>query len=302
MDYILEEVDTSGRKVTRNILVQNNRISYISDRPLRMSTKKVNLHHFNLLPGFVMTDFDLYEKAMEGQLKESLKQLVKLGCTTVVTAFPMYFERDFETNLVNYRELLKESYIDYCLGLSIPIQKLSPKIIRMCQREKLSFISLEIEQPEDFNNIIWEWIRDANFPYQVQLIPNWRKLKFEGKKKKQIIQHFYNTTSQRDIEVIQDHPGDKIPLKLNVLKQLGIYPQKGDFVTGGVVDYLLFNSTTNSKGRSKILLEEYKKIEPSIVVKEGEIIKAGDQLLFEDGQGKELVIKRTGIFKSPQQF
>jgi hypothetical protein len=299
MDYILEEVDASGKKVTKNVLVQQNRITYISDRPLRMEYTRVTLQNFQLLPALVMADCSLYQNAKDGTLLQALDELVKKGCTTVITAFPMYYEREFEVGLDYIRDMLKISYLDYCIGLSIPIHKLTPSIIRMCQRKKLPFIMLEIEHPEEINNIVWEWIRDANFPFEVQLIPNWDKLKLEGKRKKHLIGHFHKLTNQKDIAVVTDYPGEKRPLGLNILKQLGIYPQKGDFVRNGELDYILYlDSSTDKEKFKRKVIDHLDEKEPAIVVKDGVVIKAGDNLFAETGQGKEITIKRPGIFKS----
>lgn len=286
MDYILEEVDVKGKKVTRNLLVKENRIAYISDRSLRMNKTRVNLKGLKLLPSYVMADFSLYVKAEEGSIRESTEQLIRLGCTTVLTVFPMYYERDFEERLCMFRENLAESPIDYVIGLSIPIQKLTPTIIRLCQREKLSFILIEIEHPNDYKKIIWEWIRDANFPYQVQLIPSWDKSNFDGKKKKQVIQHFYSLIEDKELDFIHKEIPEKTAIDLNFLKKLGVYPQKGDLINGSELDYLLYLDNSSQKSL------------PSVVVKDGSIINACGKTFCENSQGKELIIKRPGIFKS----
>jgi hypothetical protein len=299
MDYILEEIDSYGRKVKCNYLIQDNRISYISDHSLKMNLMRVSLNHFLLKPGHVMADFSIYDLVVKGEkLTDCLNNLVQLGCTTLLTTFPIYYERDFHIRLSQLRNIMKEGQLDYVIGLSIPVRKLTPKIIRKCQREKLPFISVQIDEVSEINSIVWEWIRDANFPYNVQIIPEWKK-KIEGKGKKQALQTWEVLMKEKSIETISDFPGNQSPLSKSILKQLGIYPRKGEFVIGADIDYLLY-----FKEQQDGILEESNSLhyhtnkEPEIVVKDGDIIKLRQNIFSEKGNGNELRVNRPGIFKS----
>ncbi|MCZ0754454.1 hypothetical protein [Anoxybacillus sp. J5B_2022] len=85
-----------------------------------------------------------------------------------------------------------------------------------------------------------------------------------------------------------------MPLPLAVLKKIGIYPQKGDLRIGGEVDYNLYAHISSKVAETFVV--DYDKHVPVITVHNGKVMKAGDELFFQPGFGRERVVRAPGMF------
>jgi hypothetical protein len=299
MEYIIEQIETNGElKFTKSYLVHNNMITYIADRPLRMKRMKLNLSGFKLQPGYVMADFSINSIETEEHLTDRLTRLTEKGCTTMLTTFSINYEREFSNHLKTLRQLLRTSTIDYVIGLSLPVKKLTPSLIRKCQRDKLPFVLVDVYNEDELDEVTWEWIRNANFPYVVQIIPNW-KLNLPDKKLNQLQQRWNKLAKEKQIATISPFPAEHLPLQKHQLQQLGIYPQKGVLTIGSELDYVLYredNEVTSVDEHDNVYYD--KKEAPLVVVRKGTIIKHGEDNHYQPGAGQEIVVIRPGLFRT----
>ncbi|MCF6408226.1 hypothetical protein [Pseudalkalibacillus salsuginis] len=296
MEYILENVWTTD-KVPRqkHVHIRNNVICYVSERPLKMKCYTVNSTGLNVVPGHILRNFSLSGMDEESLLNHC-EELVSRGCTTVVSAFPLKYTKEFEHRLESLRKQLSNLPIDYVIGVQLPMTRISPSLIRNCQRHKLPFINTIVEQEEDLDTVIWEWIRNVNFPYTIPILADWSQLPVHEKRLLQLKEKWKRLCKEKSIATIDAFPEEGERLSKDQLQGLGIYPKKGSWISGSDVDYLIYEGNISVDGEE--ILKYDGDNNPAIVVQNGTVIKVGEEFRLEPGTGRELKIIRPGIFRA----
>ncbi|WLD91817.1 hypothetical protein [Alkalihalobacillus sp. AL-G] len=296
MEYILENVWTTDEEPKKkNVHVKNSIVSYVSERPLKMKCMTVNTSGLHVIPGFVMRDFSLEGMDTESLLKRC-KQLISTGCTTVVTTFSIRFAKELEGRYNRLVEHLSVLPIDYVIGLSLPMTRITPSLIRTCQKKKIPFIYGILEQEEDIDTVIWEWIRNVNFPYTIPIIAGWEQLALQEKRLMQLQDRWSRVSKSKSITTIKQLPLPEQPFTKYHLQELGIYPQKGSWVTGCDIDYVIYEQDTPLAAQSRVQYDESN--QPVLVVRKGTALKVGDDIYINPGEGKQLQITRPGLFRA----
>lgn len=283
MKYILENVKkregNSFRKLS--LLVDGSKISYVNNRIERLKHVRMNTSGFYLSAGKIMNDFVLGKEIDYKQFKERVNELIKMGCTTVVTYCEIPYERQFTKCMKRTRHNMINCSIDYIVGIKIRSQLLTPSLIRKCKQEKVPIILVEIESHIELEEVIWERVKEALNHYQVLIIPirkgengdqkteeNWRKY-----------------IAKKNILTYISFPQAHTAFDKNLCKLIGLYPRKGELLVGSDVDYNLYheNETNNH-------------VCPNVVVLRGKVLKVNDQIHYQPGFGQEVKIKVPGQF------
>ncbi len=296
MEYILENVWTTDRNPKqKHVYVKDNVVRYVSERPLRMKCFTVSSAGFDVIPGYVFRDFSL--NGMDDvSLKDHCGQLVMMGCTSVVTSLSLTYPKEFEQRISETRTKLNALPFDYAIGVQLPMNRISPALIRTCQKAKIPFINAMVEQEEDLDTVIWEWVRNVNFPYTVPIIADWSQIPLHEKRLMQLKEKWVRICKDKSIVTIDDFPNqDQQRLNKHQLQCLGLYPKKGSWVTGCDVDYLVYERNVSVDGEERVEYDKGKN--PVIVVQNGNIIKVKDDIRLKQGNGKEMRIIRPGIFR-----
>ncbi|MCF6137570.1 hypothetical protein [Pseudalkalibacillus berkeleyi] len=295
MEYILENVWTTDRNPKqKHVYVKDNVIRYVSERPLKMKCFTVNSSGFDVIPGYVCRDFSIADMD-ETSIQNCCEDLVKNGCTSVVTIVPLTFPKEYDRKISDLRTKLATMPLDYVIGVQVPMSRISPSLIRTCQKAKIPFINAVVEQEEDLDTVIWEWIRNVNFPYTVPIIADWSQLPLHEKRLQQIQEKWVRLCKEKSIITIEEFPNDKERLTKHQLQCIGLYPKKGSWITGSDVDYLVFERIVSVDGEEIVKYDKNKN--PVIVVQNGTVIKVRDDLRLMQGAGKEMKIIRPGIFR-----
>lgn len=288
MKYIIEGAGLSknGLDEKKSILIENSKVTYCNTHFSKYSYFKVNVEKFHILPGYVMIDFDVVKLADFQQFKERMKQLHTIGCTTLITACEVSFESQFSSNLRKAKQALINSSIDYVVAVKIPLRKLTATFIRKCCKSKVPIVFLEITRIEDIYSVHWQRIRDELFHYHCYIVPLWN-LDVTAGNIKTLKSDWTEHLTDNKIATQSTSPLEHTPIKKQFLLNAGLYPQKGALNAGSDADYLLF-----LKERGKLVdTEAYLDQElPDVVCATGKIQKAGREVIFEPGYGKELQI------------
>lgn len=100
----------------------------------------------------------------------------------------------------------------------------------------------------------------------------------------------------RNIPFIPFPLQERMPLSLDVLKKIGIYPQQGDLRIGGEVDYNLYKKESVSRLVAETPIVDYDNHVPVVTVHKGRLLKVENQIHFYPGFGMERVIRAPGMF------
>jgi hypothetical protein len=295
MEYILENVWTTDQNPKqKHVYVKDNIVRYVSERPLRMKCFTVNSSGFDVIPGYVFRDLSL-STLDDVSMNDHCEELVRMGCTSVVTALPLTYPKELDQRLSELRTKLSGLPFDYAIGVQIPMNRITPALIRSCQKTKMTFINAVIEQEEDLDTVVWEWIRNVNFPYTVPIIADWSQIPLHEKRLMQLKDKWARICKEKSIITVDEFPIDQQRLTKHQLQCLGLYPKKGSWVTGSDVDYLVYERNVSVDGEEGV---KYDKDEnPVIVVQNGTVIKVRDDIRMTPGSGKEMRIIRPGIFR-----
>ncbi|MFN7252217.1 MAG: hypothetical protein ACK4M9_15655 [Anaerobacillus sp.] len=286
MKYIIENALTNiyGEEQRNSYLIEGSKVMYNANHFSQYNHMRINTDRFVLTPGYAMVDFSILSISHFSSFKERMKHLQSIGCTTLITAFNVFLEHEFRTELKKAKHALINSSIDYLLGAKIPLSKLTPTMVRMCCKHKVPLIFAEIIDPEEINDVNWQWIRGELFPYHTMIVPIWN---IPGSKR--TLQRFKMEWEQiltvNKITTQIDAPIEHAPLSKQFLLNVGLYPKKGALKVGTDADYLLF-SKAELDGDEK----DYKDIHPEVVVANGVVKKAGIEVYIQPGVGKELTV------------
>jgi hypothetical protein len=301
MPYILEKANVlkDNRVITCSILIKNQRVDYMKENLKRLSFMKTNLSQYLLTPGHVMINYSFSKgHSFQSFKMEVTEKYLKKGCTTLLVISDVKSERELADSLKNTRHYLLNSPIDYYLGIRIPLEALTPSIIVACRRKKIPVIIVTIEKVDDLYKVPWGWIRESYHSFQIPIIPEWKmkeKAIFNSNRKDEM---WRVMTEQNRIPTIPVCPTENEPLSFDMLKKIGIYPDKGDIRVGGELDYNLYEHDSIGYSVDEKPTLDYHNLIPTITMHKGNFTKVDANVYFRSGYGNECIVKKPGFFAS----
>ncbi|KXG11029.1 hypothetical protein AT864_00112 [Anoxybacillus sp. P3H1B] len=295
MPYIIDQANMikNGQLQRCSIVVDGNRIDYISQQTKAYRWIRMPVNEFLLTPGYIMLDFSFQTPRSFPEFKEYMQQhFLSKGCTSLLAVCDVLYEQQLPNALQKLRQSLLNSPIDYFIGAKIPFRLLTPSFIRACKRWKVPVLFVELQGEERLEEAPWSWMYEAFVSYPVTLVPYW--ITQDATKRLQM--RWKELLSSYRIPFIPFALQERTPLSLDVLKKIGVYPHKGDVRIGGEVDYNLYARTLLSDSVAETAIVDYDKHIPMITVHNGRIMRAGNHLFFYPGFGKERTIRVPGMF------
>lgn len=301
MPYIIENTQVvKGDTITTcSLLIKENRIDYIADRFNTLPYMRMNTTRFLLTPGHVFVDTTFSPNMPFPQSKQYFQEkFLQKGATTVLFTIDVNYERELAQKLNELRVGLLNCPIDYYLGVKIPLRALTPSLIRQCKKQKIPVVFIDLPDClEALEEVQWGWIRDAVYGYYLPLVPIWESNNVPKRTLQKRENNWKRVMSENRISAIPYSLKENHPLDQNVLKKIGIYPDKGDIRIGGEVDYNLYD-LEEIVGTSGEIQVNYHIHSPKITVHRNTIIKEGKKITFRPGFGNEYVVKIPGYFKA----
>lgn len=297
MKYIIDQANLfKNNKVERcSIVIKENRIDYIDKCSGLYHFVRMQANEYVLTPGHVMLDYSFQTSRTFAEFKEYVQRFFILrGCTTILAVCDVRYEKELPNALKQLRQKLLNIPIDYFIGVRIPLRTLTPSFVRSCRRLKIPVIFLELSGKENLDNIPWYWIYEALYSYPIVFAPYWENPTASTGQQKR----WRKILEKHNIPHLPFSLMERTPLPLDVLKKIGIYPLKGDIRIGGEVDYNLYDIAALSHSVAQKANVDYDKHVPKVTVHKGRLLKAGDELYFYPGFGKECVVQAPGMFAS----
>ncbi|MHC0036122.1 hypothetical protein [Pseudoneobacillus sp. C159] len=300
MTYIIENANIlkDSELVKTSLLIKEKKITYISKNFNRYSFMKMNAESYIMTPTFVL--FDSLKVLLDSSFQQKkdyfLENFIKQGSTTLLTFASIRYENELMTKLREIKRELLNSPIDYLIGVKVPLNLLNPGFIRKCKKEKIPAIFIELEKDHHLSAIPWGWIREAMFPFNSPLIPF--IVEADSKYHKKILQEWKTIMESEKIPHLPTMLTERIPLSLNVIGKLGIYPQKACILQGGEVSYNLFKINRELKHMNINSLYQEHRDKLIVTVHKGSVIRAGDGgVIFRSGFGEHVKVTLPSFFQ-----
>lgn len=292
MQYIIENVHLLKRQRLKktSILIKDNRIELIKDKFHSYQYMRMDGSPYIMTPTTIMLDNQVKQIAINSQQRNYIEEnLIKKGCTTFLFYLEVKREKELATQLKKNRSQLLNCAIDYVTGVKIPLKLLTPSFVRMCKREKIPVLFIEIEDVKALYQIAWGWIKEALFPYNAPLVPIFLS---QNEQEKKMAEKIWSSL-MRDVKIpsIAHELKEGAPITYPDLVKMGIYPFKGNLYQGGEVTYNLFafhESIINIE-ENDLFLYHYDRIQ--MTIHKGNCIRAGDKVFYRPGYGELLEVK-----------
>ncbi|KAB7672938.1 hypothetical protein [Bacillus sp. B1-b2] len=290
--YIIENTHILKRQTVKktSLLIEDNRIELIRNSFQQYRYMRMDGSPFIMTPTSVILDNQVVKCMNRKEQKQYIEEnIIKKGCTTILCYVELKWEKDWLVNLRKMRSQLVNSSIDYVIGVKVALKRLTPSFARLCKKEKIPVIFVEVEEGKELYDIPWGWIKDSLFPYNAPLVPVFTSTNEE---KKKLAQSLWSRL-MRDIKIpsVQQELENGIPLSYEILVKTGIYPFKGSINQGGEVSYNLLplDSANRFVDESELFLYHYDSILATI--HKGTCIRALDKVFYRPGYGEQLEVK-----------
>lgn len=292
MKYIIENATTNmyGREVNNTYLIGDSKVLYKSNHFTQYNHMRLNTDQFIITPGHVMLDFNVIHITNFKEIKERMKTLQQIGCTTFITACEVEYESELRFKLKKAKHSLINSCIDYVVGVKVPLTSLTRTFVRKCCKYQVPILFVEINDISDMYTIDWQSIREELFPYRIFIVPIWN-LTISKWNLKKLKTDWNQILTTNKIVTIVDVPIEHTPLSKRFLYNIGLFPKKGSLQINCDADYLLFFKERFNNGSDVAQLDN-----PEVVFANGIIKKAGDEIVIRPGIGKEIVVKVPNKF------
>ncbi|MBM7692637.1 hypothetical protein JOC77_002067 [Peribacillus deserti] len=267
----------------KELAIKNNRI-YTTHCPVnRLSFMKMDLGSFIMTPSFISLHLDFPEKP---DLNYYINECILKGALTILTAPFVRYEHELDQAFRIRRKELSSSPLSYIMAVRIPLKLLTPSFMLLCKRRKIPAVFVDFSETDNLENIAWEWIRQAGFPYSPVLIPVCEQ--------EHVCRKWTEILEIKKIKHLSQCPEAGKPLQDEVLKKIGIYPHRGYLHTGGELSYNLFLKSSMEEFQDGIFPGGYDRL--VVTVLDGKIIRAGSRIDLEGVSGKEITVKVPGFF------
>ncbi|MCA1058337.1 hypothetical protein LCL96_05295 [Rossellomorea aquimaris] len=144
-----------------------------------------------------------------------------------------------------------------------------------------------------FRNIPWGWIKGLLYDYPITFVPFFTT-NLDNKTKIKHLKMWQNSMESEGIPHFPDEIPQKEPLKLNVLKKIGIYPLRGNFLVGGEISYNLYMKRDDTA--IEPLSFHYDHHVLKCTMNKGKYHYVNNRGYFHPGAGEELIIRTPGYF------
>ncbi|MCA1054632.1 hypothetical protein LCM10_06505 [Rossellomorea aquimaris] len=297
--YIIEDAECVAGDTTfrKSFLIEGHRIAAIRESFRQYNYVRMNVSPFIMTPTHVMCDTSLPVNQDFSTFKSYfMDHFITKGCTTILTSFTINYEYQFEEKLGERRTSLLSSPLDYSIGLKLKPHLITPELILQCKRKKVPVIWISLDDGHDLQIVKWGWIKGLLYDYPITFVPFFTT-NMDKKQKMKHLKIWQKTMEFEKIPHLSYEIEQKVPLSLNQLKKIGLYPHRGNFHTGGEISYNLYMR----KGKGEELLPDersfhYENFVLKCTMNRGKYNYLNDQGRFHPGAGIELKVQTPGFF------
>ncbi|MDQ0205930.1 hypothetical protein [Alkalicoccobacillus murimartini] len=291
MYLLTDALRIKNQQVCRqSILISEGKVTYIRDRMPYWRKWRVNVSNLVLAPGKIGTDHRILQETNLRKRQLIEEEWLKQGVTTLSVFIEVKSERSLPVVYEAACSMMKQSSLDYILGITIPIRLLNPSLLRTCKRLHIPLIQVVIETDEQLDRLPWSRFADACVTYPVVLIPT---LPTNTNYKDGLVLTWKNRCSSFGLSTASL---PRIWTK-ELLQKSGIYPLKGELLVGSDADYLLYHQHTHhymSRQARMVAANadlDYDRDEPAVVIQRGHILKVNDECMLNE-RGEQILVKK----------
>lgn len=297
MMYIIENANLlkDMQLNTRSFLISENRITKIGSHFNHYRMIKMDAGPYIMTPTFVLFNSNIPQIGSFQELKTCLlEECILKGCTTLFTYVSVSYENELSVKITKLKTALLSSPIDFIIGVRVPIRLITPSFIRSCKKEKIPAIFVDLQNPDELEEIPWGWIREAMFPFNSPLIP---LISSEQKKEvKTVLSKWKGIMNRENIPALYDELKENQPLTVTILNKVGLYPQKASLMCGMELSYNLYTKTKEIQNVDEVNLFHYHGDRLVVTVHKGKVLRAGDEVLFKPGNGEHVRVRTPSYF------
>jgi hypothetical protein len=297
MGYIIENANIlKENKITKSsLLIEGEKIVARQKIINNLKLIKMNAEAYIMTPSYVLLDSSIPLKASFQEFrKHMIENFLQKGCTTLLTYISISYENEFLEKLKEARTALMSSPIDFLISVKIPLRLLTPSFIRICKRERIPAIFIDVKDMTELEKIPWGWIREALFPYNCPLVPI---ISHEIKKEARREMSKWKVIMENEkIPAILEEMKENQPLSVFMLNKLGIYPQKASLLHGTEVSYNLYLKAGEIMNVDEEEIFHYHSDRLVVTVNKGKVIRAGEKVLFKPGNGEYVRVRTPSYF------
>jgi hypothetical protein len=297
MTYIIEKAMILKEKqlIASSILVQNDRIASLKSDFKQYTFMRMNAESYIMTPTYCLLNKDFPLNLSADDLKEYLiNHFLLKGCTCYFTCIHLSLENELSQKMDLMKKLLLNCPIDYLIGVRIPLSLLTPSLIRKCKKEKIPALFIDIDNPDQLDEIAWGWIKDALFPYNCPLIPVIST--HDKKEARGALSKWIGIMAKERIPAILEEIEENTPLSKNILNKIGLYPHKSSLMHGTELSYNLYLKETAINIVDEQELFHYHGDRLVITVHKGQVIRAGKEVLIKPGNGEHVKVRTPSFF------
>ena len=295
--YIIENANwvKDTRVSQTSLLVKDDRISAIRESFSYYRYMKMDLSSFIMTPGHVMCDVEVPRGKDFNAIKNYyLNEFINRGCTTILTAFSLKYEYEFLRKLNERKTSLLNCPLDYTIGLITSAKMITPTVIRACKKHKVPVVWINMDDIQSFRDIRWGWIKGLLFDYPITFVPFFTTI-IDNKTKMKHLKIWQNSMESMKIPHITNEIPQKEPMSLDILKKIGIYPLRGNFLVGGEISYNLYLKPKGESGTEPLSFH-YDQHVLKCTMNKGKYHFVNNNGYFYPGAGEELIIQTPGYF------
>lgn len=295
--YIIENANILKDKqlTTCSLLIRDDRIEAIHSNAKYYRLMKMNAEPYIMTPTYVLLNSEISPKSSFYELKNMImKQYLLKGCTALFTFVQVSFETELIDRIKEMKLALISSPLDFLIAVKIPIRLLTPSFIRVCKKEKVPALFVEVTEVQEFANIPWGWVREAMFPSNIPLIPI-----ISSKNKKEadsLLSKWKSVMQNEKISALYAEIEENQPLSVPILNQIGIYPKKASLMNGTELSYNLYLKGREIKNVDEVNLFHYHGDRLVVTVHKGKIVRSGEEVLYKPGYGEHVKVRTPAYF------
>jgi hypothetical protein len=299
MAYVIENAyilkDNQLKK--DSLLINENRVAALGFNHNKSRYMKMNLQSFIMTPTYVLFNSDVRLLGSFQNLKKyMIENFLLSGCTTILTYVDVFSEKELTKKVSELKTKLLSSPVDFLIAVRIQLSLLTPSFIRKCKIENIPGIIVEITNIKALETVPWGWIKDALFPYNCPLIPNFSEpLKNQAKN---VLSSWKKIMEKENLPAIYEELKENVPLTAPILNRIGVFPDRSCLVQGSELSYNLYLKHGEIKNLDVKQLFLYHRDILVITVHKGKVIRAGKEVQFKPGYGEYVKVKTPSYYSN----
>lgn len=239
---------------------------------------------FTVTPGHIL--FDTNDSLEESSFPiKSAEDYIKRGCTLLLIQHLVTSIRHYREQYAFLLKKLEGIPLDYMVVPVIPAKVVKPEMVRYFARKGCPFLCIEVTSVSDLNEVRWEWLVQAQGHKRTPLT---LFVKDSENTCDNYPELWSSLCNQYGIIKLTDLQDDEV-VSFQNLRDSGIFPHKGGFISGGHADYNLY---WNPEVATFDDLEKfrYHNAVPNVTVRNGQVTQV-NQKIVNHSPGSHIKVK-----------